>query len=391
MRNKFTHIILTSVVASALFIGCAVEPPLHLYRGIDIIVNPPEVHMDVDVMWKYDFDVDWKVEWQYGWDSLDIAYFGPLNYTKPEEFELRRYYLQYDPTAKHTVSEAFHMEDSVFQASYNFGYYDMLVWNTIITEDGIQSIYIDESDLDNVTAETNKSMNYISKRGSNTMLDKVAGYTYWQPEDLFQLYVPQVYISDDPKDYDYYDAERKVYYKHIDGTLQPVVYIYLPQLILRHNKGRIIASDGNSVLTGMAHRTSLNTGITEEEDINVYFNNRMKNDVTLTEGEHKGEVVDIVGGKVNTFGLCSTNPYTLSRATLVDTKEHYLSVNLQFNNGMDSTFVFNVTDQVRKHYRGGVLTLELDVDSIEIPHKPSGSGFDATVEDFEEEEHEIEM
>lgn len=384
--GAFVSFLLLTIIES-----CQVEPPLHLYRGISIITDPPEVRMNVDVMWKYDFDIDWKVEWQYGWDSIDIYYFGPLEYRKPTEFELRRYYLKYEPLASHSMVEGFHLKDSTFTASYNFGYYDMLVWNTIITDDGIQSIYIDESNLDNVTAETHRSMNVVTQRSSNSLLEKVSGYTYWQPEDFFQLYIPTIYISDDPKDYDYYDEERKVYYMKIKGTLQPVVYIYLPQLILYNNKGRITSVDGNSTITGMARRTSVNTGITEDEAVNVYFNNRMKKGITLTAGARKGEVVDIIGGKVNTFGICNTNPYTLSRAIVLDDKEHYVSFNVQFNNGIDSTFVFDVTQKVRDHYRGGVITLELDVDTVKIPQKPSGSGFDATVEDFEEESHEFDM
>ena len=64
---------------------------------------------------------------------------------------------------------------------------------------------------------------------------------------------------------------------------------------------------------------------------------------------------------------------------------------MQFNNGLDSTFVFDVTDQVRHRYKGGVLTVELDMDSISIPRRPGGSAFDAVVEDYEEVTHEFEM
>ena len=62
-----------------------------------------------------------------------------------------------------------------------------------------------------------------------------------------------------------------------------------------------------------------------------------------------------------------------------------------FNNGSDSTFVFDVTEQVRKRYKGGVLTVELDMDTIPLPSRSGGSAFDAVVKEFEEETHEIEM
>ena len=40
---------------------------------------------------------------------------------------------------------------------------------------------------------------------------------------------------------------------------------------------------------------------------------------------------------------------------------------MMFNNGKDQTLVFDVTDQVRKRYKGGVITVELDVDTIPYP------------------------
>ena len=58
---------------------------------------------------------------------------------------------------------------------------------------------------------------------------------------------------------------------------------------------------------------------------------------------------------------------------------------------MDSTMVFDVTDQVRKHYKGGVITVELDVDTVPIPTRPGGSGFNAVVKDYEKVEYEIDF
>ena len=64
---------------------------------------------------------------------------------------------------------------------------------------------------------------------------------------------------------------------------------------------------------------------------------------------------------------------------------------MQFNNGKDSTFVFDVTDQVRKLFRGGVITIDLDMDTVPVPSRPGGSGFDAVVKDFEEKQWEFDM
>ena len=106
----------------------------------------------------------------------------------------------------------------------------------------------------------------------------------------------------------------------------------------------------------------------------------------------KGESVDIAGGRVMTFGLCGNRCGRLNNKHEVrDPENHYMDLKLLFNNGIDSTFVFDVTQQVRERYKGGVLTVELDMDTIAVPSRSGGSGFDAVVKDFEEETHEIEM
>jgi hypothetical protein len=97
------------------------------------------------------------------------------------------------------------------------------------------------------------------------------------------------------------------------------------------------------------------------------------------------ELVDIIGGRLMTFGICNLNANRVSRGVdIKDGKRHYMDCTMQFNNGMDSTFVFDVTDQVRKLYKGGVITVELDMDTVPIPQRSGGSGFNAVVKDTED-------
>lgn len=141
-------------------------------------------------------------------------------------------------------------------------------------------------------------------------------------------------------------------------------------------------------LSGMAQSVLLNTGVAGNDPVAVHYNVRLKNHC-----DKEGEDVDIVGGRLVTFGMCSINPNRVGRGTraVEDGKRHYMDVNLQFNTGVDSTFVFDVTDQVRKRYKGGVLTVELDMDTIPIPSRSGGSGFDATVIDPDSVTYEFDM
>lgn len=70
---------------------------------------------------------------------------------------------------------------------------------------------------------------------------------------------------------------------------------------------------------------------------------------------------------------------------------NYLEVKMQFYNGMDSTMVFDVTDQVKERYKGGVITIHLDCDTISIPSRTGGSGFDAVVKEIEDVTYEFDM
>ena len=185
--------------------------------------------------------------------------------------------------------------------------------------------------------------------------------------------------------------------------LQPLSYIYLPQLILHHNNvnGRKVTGvDGDGNLSGMARAVIMNTGVTTSDAITVNFSTRMKQDLTYKDGEQ----VDIVGAKLLTFGITNLNPGTLdtrsydasySKVLEADKdNRHYLDMRLVFNNGADSTIVFDVTDEVRRLFKGGVITVELDMDTVPIPNRgggSGGSGMDAVVEDEEEEEWEFDM
>jgi hypothetical protein len=116
-------------------------------------------------------------------------------------------------------------------------------------------------------------------------------------------------------------------------------------------------------------------------------------------------MVDVIGGRLMSFGMCGVLPYEIDETInnmddneirelsgnskklnglIKDPNKHYIDFNVTFNNGKDSTIVKEVTDQMRMHYKGGVITVELDMDTVPIPKRAGGSGFQAVVKDFEE-------
>ena len=380
------HLLWLPVVAgvAALLTNCVRKPDLHLDYIGELVTDLPIVELQLDVFWDYNTDIEgsynWRDEWYYGWDETDQSFFGEIGYTKPTSFQIRRYYTGSTAYGEHTSVLADLIDSYSYSAPFDWGYWDMLAWNEVVTPDGIQSLRLDEqTTLDHVTAYTGQTMN--SARYQSPKYTR----SFYQPEGLFSAYSQAVEINKNLDGF-VYDESRNVWVKQLEMLLRPVTYIYLTQVIIHHNNGRITGVDGNANLSGMARSVNVNTGVTDNDPITVHYYVRFKKNCDM-----KGENVDIVGGRLMTFGMCNLDP-SRSTTTVNDGKHHYMDVNMQFNNGMDSTFVFDVTKQVQKRYKGGVLTIELDADTIKIPTRKGGSGFDAVVKDFEDGgTHEFDM
>ena len=359
------------------FTGCTSEPPLHLFDGGDVTINLPMVKLELDTYWDYTTiygQYNWRDEWYYGWDEADQRLFGNIGYNEPDIYLLRRYYTGSEPMGTHTSVLSNSIRGNTFRGRYNWGFWDILVWNDVTTPDGVQSLNFDEqTSLEYVRAYTNQSM--------MTTRYQAPRYThaFYQPEDLFSAYEQAIDINRDLRGFEY-DAENNVYVRKLNLTLEPITYIYLTQVILHNNHSKIVGVDGTANLSGFGRSTVVNTGITDDDVITVYYNTRFK-----TNCDKNGEAVDIAGGRLMTFGICGQNANRIKkREDVEDTNQHYLDLTMLFNNGMDSTFVFDVTEQVRRRWKGGVITVELDMDTVRIPSRSGGSAFNAIVKDFED-------
>ncbi|MBQ9642211.1 MAG: DUF5119 domain-containing protein [Bacteroidaceae bacterium] len=360
------------------FTGCIREPELHLPGGADAELSFPFVALQLDAYWDYELaygiQYDWRSEWYYGWDEKDLEIFGEIGYVEPTVFNLRRYYTGSEPYAPHTSVLSNTVKGNTFQGRYNWGFWDILVWNDVYTLDGVQSLNFEEStSLESVTAYTNQTM--VSSRYNAPKYTRA----FYPPEPLFSAYEQAIEIRQDLEGFEF-DAERNVYVKKLGMVLRPITYIYLTQVILYHNGGRVVGVEGTANLSGMARSVVLNTGVSGEDAITVNYNTRLKSGCNVKDGQ-----ADIIGGRLLTFGICNQNGNKIQKAEdVIDNVPHYIDLTMQFNNGMDSTFVFDVSRQIRSRWKGGVITIELDMDTIPTPHRKGGSAFDAVVKDFED-------
>lgn len=403
LRRAFQLLIvncsLLTVHCSLLTLSSCIEPPLKL-PAQDVIMEFPDIITDIEVVWN--IDSDWRYLWYYGWDDVDSTLWGPITYPVPTNYEVRRYYLGDQPGAPHTNVDAFTIFGNRFRRTYQFGYYDMLIWSNIDSEDGTQVLKIDDSRLDTITATTSVSRGltrlFASENGEagSNGINAVTGL-YNQPEIFYGANTPDIYISPDMHDYDYYDEVEHCWVRQIDCQLYPLSYIYLVQVIFLHNDGRVVGTTGNAALTAFASGTNVNTGHTNNDPVIVYFNTRYKENMKYGYPV-RDQDCQIIGGKFTTFGLtdmrsCVEAPdhnYSGSRTDL----PNYLLVDIKFRNGVEQTFQYDVTKQCREQAHGGVITVIIDCNELPMPDPgptPGGSGslFVPTVEDYDEVVYEI--
>lgn len=372
--------------------SCCRGPQLHLYKASQIEMTPV-IDLDLDVYWNYqigadlDLEYDWQAEWYYGWDRTDSIIFGPIGYTRPETFNIRRYHTQTPDEDHSTIYKEDGWSGTSYRAAYEFGYWDILLWNQNTA--AVQGLIIDEnSDPNAVTGYTNP-VGFTSRS---------LGKAVYQPEQLFSGYITDIDINPTYEGFEkrYVEGyDNPIWYRKTSINLKPCTYIYLTQLIIRNNNGKISGVDGSACLSGLARSVCLNTGISSSDAVSVNYDVRLKRNCNM-----KGEPVDIVGGRLLCFGMCNLNPNSISSKSgaassivkSTDKSRHYIDMQVQFYNGCDSTFVFDVTDQLQEHFKGGVLTVTIDMDTVKVPGHGSSSAFDAVVVDYMDGgTHEFEM
>ena len=191
-----------------------------------------------------------------------------------------------------------------------------------------------------------------------------------------------------------YDEENKCWVKHLKSELHPLVYIYLVQIVLHNNDGRVVGTSGDAAVSAFASSTSVNTGHTGYTPCIVYYGTRMKKGLSTAEGE----TVDVIGGKLTTFGLCDMDPYwTDGRAEYSGSRsdlQNYLYFTLRFSNETSKTMLLPVTDQCQRQSHGGVITVHVDCRNIDLPDPGdpgSGNLFVPTIEDYTDVNYDIPM
>ena len=394
MKNRLQKYILRllsllTVNCSLLTITSCIEPPLKL-PAQEVLIDMPTVITDIDVVWN--LDVQWRQKWYFGWDKQDSALWGPIEYPIPTNYEVRRHFIGNTPGAYPQDIDGFTVFGNRFRRSYQFGYYDLLLWSNIDSQDGTQVVGIDEANPVSVQATTTVTRGMTRFTNDDSRGTSSINGLYNQPEILYSAYPRDIFISRNMADYDYYDEVEKCWVKNVNCLLNPLVYIYLVQVIFINNDGRVAGTSGNAAVSAFAASTNVNTGRTNDDPAMIYFNTRFKRGM-----DYEGIPADIIGGKLTTYGLCDMVSYSEApnhkyQGTRADLP-NYLMVDVLFRNGAEQTMQFLVTEQCIEQAHGGIITIVVDCNDLVIPERPSeggtGSLFVPTVEDYDEVVYEI--
>jgi len=154
----------------------------------------------------------------------------------------------------------------------------------------------------------------------------------------------------------------------IEATMRPLVYTYLVRY--EFESGLEYVSLARGAMAGMAEEVYLRDGATSEKSVSILF------DGELTSW---GAVA-----RVRSFGVPGfPDAYYRPQRDAEATKRHYaLNLEVMLRNGRMKTYEFDITDQMARQPRGGVITVRgLTVAEDEIG---TDSGFDVTVDDWGE-------
>lgn len=350
--------------------ACKVEPDLFLRETVQAQIVM-ETRVNVNVMWQVNWDTEWKFRW-------NVETLGPLGYEEPSGMRVHTYALDAQGMHKdHTVRNFIgnYAEIPVFM-----GTYDMLFHNN----DSEVLLFRQEDELGDVNCTTriissglkDSDMVYTSKqKAAGTRTDGILPDepVALMPDPLFTLYDQGHVITDDLSQYELVDGR---YVIRINGELHPATYIYLFQINLINNDGRVIGSNGGAAVTGLSSGVDMNTGITDVSTVSVpievYFDR-----------EH-----DMMGGRLVTFGIPGCYAYDKASVAAAPDGRHYFVLNVSYANGTWRNIRLDVTAAMRDLPLGGVIDLEVDVNDFPPQQDPgpggSGGGFNALIGSWED-------
>lgn len=332
-KTSFLYLLL--MVVSVLSVSCehkdlCFDHPPHAHRA------EYELRLAFDCEWYYNLEN--HIEWEQCWnEEFGVAYEDIC----PREPDGVRVHVYNEDDCTETVRNLTKQNATIRFSDE--AHYDLLFYNN-----DTEYILFQELDSFNTAYATTRG-----SQGRNGVMNA--------PDMLFGAYLDSLFV------------EKKAIPDTLTVVLRPLVFTYL--LRFEVSEGAELIESANGVLSGMAAGVSLGTGHTSELSGSLAFQCTMQGDYGTQ-------------GLVRSFGIPDyPNPHYASRGEDDECKQE-LYLQVQLTTGKTETFKFDITGQMLKQPRGGVILIE----DIELGKgsQVSGGGFDVGVDDWGEK-FEVEL
>lgn len=334
------------MIVLASFMGCRKDLCYDHDREVDLRL---EVAYSLDwyLSWEENWEENWPEEWIVDWDKiLPKEPAGVRLHTFDNELKV--------PVSNHNL------ESRGGRIAINSGRYDLLLYNN--DSEGILFENIEGVENASATTRTRTRSTY-STRYPNEV-------TVSLPDVLFAGFVPEFELEK-PRD-------GEMLYRKIDVGLTPRTWTYLVRY--EFTSGQEFLAGAEAYLSGMAGSVRLNDGYTHDNNIvtllldcssSTYGVESVVRSFGLPGFDYPGVKQGIVSEAMASSKVASANKLVLA---------------MKFLSGRTKTLEFDVTDQVRRQPRGGVIVVRGIIVTPEEGEGPSseGGGFEGNVNDWEE-------
>lgn len=417
MKTMFHNRIARAAMASMLWLLllCGCERKDLWLRQNQATIEIAIYDIRLEMLW----GLQWQAEWQYNWDA---SIYGDMGYTKPDYVRASIYELDQYNNFKRT---------SPYTKNFPVGggrvtlkteaWYDMLFFNagteyTLFQQDANYEHY----DASTRTSDYTPVITRGSEDGSDGIEIPKSYISYKQPDELFGTFVQDLEVSGDPDLYEKsIDPEtgEVIYLYNVKAEMLPYSYIYMLQVIIENNTdsiGEIISlkresTPGDTIrygasgmtLTGLAQGVELFTRRTSDQSCSVTVDESsirtVQHNRQLTLPDGRQITGDLFAARMITWGLPGIVPLeewnAVQNGTSTTTYKdrNKLGVKFYLRNGYSHTEVFDVTDQMRQHPCGGIITVVINSkesvteDELNQKQPSSGGGFNASVENWQNE------
>lgn len=311
------------------FLSCQ-RKPLYLKAEAALKINV-QVQADINLLW----NVSWRDSLKYNWDE---SIHGKIGYTLPD-------YCNVVVLEKgKLVSESKIQSNKRELIDIELGKtYDLLIYSKELF---YVDSYYDEGQyyVETPSTTTRYSMNRISEEYDTVI----------QPGEIFAMNKKEVSISDDLSDFEEVVENGKIIYVYnIDEMLEPVSYIYIVQFIVINDDGseKIEAKDIlNFTISGVSAKKNL---FNNEA---IYTGNKQIESTDILPCQDLGDSL-VFASRITIMDLLPDVPNS-SWSSQLDFL-YYSSVDVSTYNYGEVTGTKDITEELRKNPKGGVITVRI--------------------------------